>query len=289
MAFGSAVAMTDYQKWDWAARPSSDRRPDHAKPIKPATTMAVADIGIEYSSIWNPASGAFSEPSTVAVDHAGTVRAFGVEAILAKAHRGSQLVIEKPFAARRPPDPNMAEAYLRWLFDRAGFTDVDSIPVILPVHADSSPDSPLSQLVAEIGGDPIAIHRPVAGAIGLDIAANAASSHLMVELGEGGTEVAVIRGGIVVESETVHMRSVELAVAAIGRALEKAEPDTELEIREIGIHIYGWAAAEKALTLASMIPVPLASPLGSGSTVLTGARLLAESVLPWLAGPPAIS
>lgn len=281
--------MSHHQKWDSAVRPSGRRQPDQAKTQKPATTMAVADIGTDYSSIWNPVGGTLSEPSTVAVDNAGTVRAFGVEAILAEAHRGNQLVIEKPFAARPPLDPNMAEAYVRWLFDKAGFIDVDSIPVLLPVHTDSSPDTPLSQLVADLGGDPIAIHRPVAAAIGLDIAANTASNHLMVELWDGGAEVAVIRGGVVVESETVHTGSGELAAVAIDRALDKVEPHAELEIREMGIHIYGWAAQQDAFTLASITPVRLASPLGSGSTVLTGARLLAESVLPWLAGPPASS
>lgn len=251
--------------------------------------MAVVDIGTDFSSIWNPAGATLSEPSAVAIDHAGAIRGFGVEAILAQAHRRNHLVIEKPFAAGRLLDPVMAETYLAWLFEKAGFVDVDSIPVFLPLHADSSADTPLSRLVAGLGGDPVAIHRPVAAAIDLDIAANSASNHLMVELWEEGAEVAVIRGGLVVGSETVHTSNRELAVAAINRALDKVEPDAEHEIQEMGIHLYGWAAHQDALTLASMTTVRLASPLGSGATVLTGARLLAESVLPWLAGSPASS
>ena len=274
------------QKLESAVGPSSHRQLDDTTSQKPATTMAVVDIGPEYSSIWNPTLGTLSEPSTIAVDTAGTARAFGLEAILAQARRGNHLTIAKPFAADRHLDPAMAEAYLRWIFAKAGFVGVDSVPVFLPVHADSPPNAPLAQFIANLGGDPIAIHRPVAAAIGLDIAANTASNHLMVELWEGGAEVAVIRGGVVVLSEVVHSRSGELAIAAIDRLLCDVNPAAELEIQALGIHLYGWASQQNALGLASLTTIPLATPVGSGSTVLLGARLLAESVLPWLAGPP---
>lgn len=269
-----------------ATQPANSHRSDVAKTHKPATTMAVVDIGTDFVSVWTPGVGIVSEPSIVAVDSAGTVRAFGVEAILAQARRGNHLVIAKPFADRHLPDPTIAEMYLRWLFEKAGFMDDDSIPVFLPILADLPADMPLSRLVADLGGDPVAIHRPVAAAIGLDIASNTASNHMMVELWDGGAEVAVMRGGVVVDSETVHTPGWEQAVEAIDNTLGRVTPAAKGEIREIGIHVHGWAAQRDALTLASMTNVALASPLGSGMTVLTGARLLAESVLPWLAGPP---
>lgn len=273
------------KRWE-SVRPTSLRQLGDMASQKPATTMAVVDIGPDFSSIWNPRAGTLCEPSTVAVDSSGTARSFGLEAILVQARRGKQLMIEKPFAASRHLDPTMAEAYLIWLFAKAGFMGVDAVPVFLPMHAASPPETLLSQFVSDLGGNPIVIHRPVAAAIGLDVVADRASSHLMVELWEEGTEVAIIKGGAVVLSEMVHSRSGELAVAAIDRLLYGIDPDAELEIRGLGMHVYGWAAQHDALGLASVTTMPLATPLGSGSTVLCGARLLAESVLPWLAGPP---
>lgn len=267
-----------------AVRPRIDWTADSPVSDQPASTMAAIDIGSDYSSVWNPSNGSVSHPSIIAVDTHKAVHAAGLEAILAGARRDNRLVTEKPFAADLTPDPNTAEIYLRWLFQEAGFHDLTSVPVFLAMHAESPPDPPLALLLADLGADPMVIHRPVAAAIGLDVAAGTASNHLMVELWEDGAEIAFIKGGMVARAETVYGCGRDLVESAIVRLLFETDPIAELEIRDSGIHVYGWAAQQKALSLTSAIGLPLASPVGSGTTIIEGARLLAESVLPWLAG-----
>lgn len=258
---------------------------DLASDRRPAETMAAVDIGSDFSSIWNPADGSIlAEPSVVGLDSTGKAQAFGLEASLGKSRWGGDLTIHRPFADGIVD--GLARKYLDWLFDRAGFRGIESVPVFLPVHMDSPLETGLSDLVAEMGGDPLVIHRPLAAAVSLDVANTDALTHLMVEVWDDGAEVAVVRGGSVTHSEPVYTGTGELVVAAIDGAIDTLAPDAEAEVRAAGVHVYGWAAQQDGLARREHGGIPVAHPLGSGSTVLHGTRLLAESILPWLVGPP---
>lgn len=118
--------------------------------------------------------------------------------------------------------------------------------------------------------------------MGLGIQTDQPGCHLLAEVSKGHIDLAVIRDGSVVTSRRVPGHENRLVGLVSGESLRSLDPDDELEIRDHGVYLYGWAAAGYAADSLSAIGLPLAAPIPRGPTVLIGACLMAEEVLSWL-------
>jgi hypothetical protein len=218
--------------------------------------MVVLDLGDEVSSVWSPETGALSLPSPV------------------------------PFDTDRPLqwDTHAASSFLASLLERSGITAIQGLPVILPVAL-----SPVNathgiwyEAVEDFGGDPLLVDRPLAAGVALDIQRDGRRSHLLAEVSGASIALAVVRSGMVVCSRRIARHDVERMRHVTDEWLRSLDPDDELEIRDGGVHLYGWAASRHAAETVTAIQLPLACPVGSGPTVLDGARIMAAEMSPWL-------
>lgn len=245
--------------------------------------MVVLDLVEDVSSAWSPATGVVAEPSRLAVDTRGHVHGFGVDADLLAGDPRNRLVAASPFSNVQR-NHQLARSFVAWLVRRSGITLSGGIPVFLPLPAGSQQTDRafLPEVVSEMGGDPLVIHRPLAAAMALGLQVDEPVCHLMAEVSESHVDMAVVRAGTVLLSERV-LRDDGAAIGAVTRqSLGALDPDDELDIRADGVHLYGWAAPRYAAQTLDAIGLSLAAPVGTGPTVLTGARLMAEEVLPWL-------
>ena len=104
----------------------------------------------------------------------------------------------------------------------------------------------------------------------------------MTEVSERLVEVSVIADGSVIASCHFLGSGLGRIGDTVDRMLRGIDPDDEFEIRASGMHLYGWAARRKASAVQTAIGLPLAASVGSGLTVVNGARVMAEEVVPWL-------
>lgn len=245
--------------------------------------LAVLDLGEDVSSVWSPATGVRSNPSRVAIDAYGQVRGFGFDADLLASEPGRHLTATGLFGAR-PSRSYLVTSFLAWLMECADVAFYDGMPVFLPVLPTSScPEHDLvRQAVDEMGGDAQVIHRPLAAAVAFDLEVDQPVCHLLAEVSEDHIDIAVVGAGSVVMSRRVARRDHAWIRSIIGETLRTLDPDGELEIRAEGVYLYGWSAPLHAAGALAAMDLPLAAPVGMGPTVLNGARVMAEAVLPWL-------
>ena len=246
--------------------------------------MLALDLSEDVSTVWSPAGGTVSEPSRVAFDADGAVTAFGFQADLHGGHPHRDLRVTSPLRSG-VWQPEIAESYLVWLLRRAGVEALVNVPVFLPFRADMAPRTTraLCHRIAQMGGNPLVIQRPLAAALALGVwNDHGPRCHLMIEVSERLVEVAVIAEGSVVVSCHLLDRGFERVGQVVDDMLRGIDPDDEFEIRESGMHVYGWAARREASAVIKALDLPLASSVGSGLTVVNGAKTMAEEVLPWL-------
>jgi hypothetical protein len=218
--------------------------------------MVVLDLGDDVSSVWSAETGTLSLPSSVALD------------------------TDEPL----PQHKHAARSFLASMLEGSGIGAIEGRPVLLPVRLSpvDATHSIWCEVVEEIGGDPLLIHRPLAAGVALDIESDGHSTHLMAEVSEATVDLAVVGSGSVVCARRIPRHDVKGLHRVTDECLRALDPDDELEIRDIGAHLYGWAATRHAAETMAAIDLPLADPVGVGPTVLEGARTMAAEMLPWL-------
>jgi len=247
--------------------------------------LIVLDLGEDVSSVWSPATGTRSEPSRIAIDADGDIRGFGFDADLLSTETSRQLTAVNVLDDS-PARDHYVRSFLAWLIERSVVGFGEGLPVFVPMSPNAPPAEHrlVRQAVEDIGSEALVIHRPLAAAVALDLPVDEPVSHLMAEVSESHIDMAIIRSGSVVTSRRVPRHDKALVRLVTNESLNTLDPDDELEIRGGGVYLFGWSAPRHAATSLSAFDLPLAAPVGLGPTVLTGARVMAEHVLPWLLG-----
>ncbi len=104
----------------------------------------------------------------------------------------------------------------------------------------------------------------------------------MVEFSDRRTGLAAVVEGCVMASRCVPSHDCEMVNTVIAEMLGNLDPDLEFEIRDAGMHLHGPAVRRSLPMVRSTINLPVANPLGSELTVISGARRMAKECPPWL-------
>ena len=188
-----------------------------------ATDVAL-DVGTSYTRLATLERGLlFSEPTVVAIDtRTGTVVDVGHAALGAVVKSPKHVVAFRPLAKGATVDFDVAARLFKSFFDRAGFSRVTRVRVIMsvPALATSIERRALRQAALQAGAvEASLIETPIAAAIGLGMPVDDPVASAVVSLGAGSSEAAVISlGGIVTgRSLRVGGYDVDNAIAAMLR------------------------------------------------------------------------
>jgi hypothetical protein len=249
----------------------------------PGPKIVIVDLGEDLSSVWSPTRGSVTEASRIALDGDGRVAGFGVDADLVAGRRHRGLTVRTP-RQLGVVQPGALGAFLGWLFRRAGLAHLDGGAVLLPLSTGLGPAERglWCDIVADLGGEPLVTHRPVAAALEIYASSARLRAHLMIEISEDSVDVDVVAEGCVVSSRHVPHRDYKAVGRAVNELLATLDPDDEIDIREEGMNLYGYTARRDALAVLASVDIPLASRVGSGLTVLAGAKVMADETAPWL-------
>lgn len=223
------------------------------------------DLGTANSVVWLAGSGVvLNEPTVVAVTvDDGRVVAVGNEAKEMLGRTPGNITASRPMRDGVIADYRITEAMLRYFIDRAvGRNRIFKPEVMICVPTGASQVERRAVIDATLAaGSRVAylIEEPLAAAIGAKIPIAQASGHMIVDIGGGSTEAAVISlGGVVVhKSARVAGNKIDEAIAnfvkrnynliigermaetikiTIGDALSGDEKGIALEHRKIGMN-----------------------------------------------------
>ncbi|MGI9017302.1 MAG: rod shape-determining protein [Euzebya sp.] len=173
------------------------------------------DLGTANTVVWARHKGiVLREPTVVAVDiRGGRVIAAGSEAYdtVAGARRPAQL--ERPLNGGAVTDFAMTASMLKLLFAHLGITRFSRSRVLISVPAGATPveRSALRDATKQAGaGKVYLIEEPMAAAIGAGLPVEDPVGSMVVDIGGGNTEVAVISLGGVVVSKAVRVGGFDL-------------------------------------------------------------------------------
>jgi rod shape-determining protein MreB len=167
-----------------------------------ATDVAL-DVGTAHTRLATAERGVlFSEPTVVAIDtRTGAVVEAGQAALGAVVRSPQHVVAFRPLAKGATVDFDVAARLLRAFFDRAGFSRVSRVRVVMsvPAFATSIERRALRQAALQAGAvEASLIETPIAAAIGLGMPVHDPVASAVVSLGAGSSEAALISlGGIV--------------------------------------------------------------------------------------------
>lgn len=171
-----------------------------------ALTRKIAiDLGTTNTLMYVPGKGiVLNEPSIVAVSQQdNAVLAVGNEAYAMIGRTPEGIVVHRPLKDGVIADYRVTEAMLRYLLKKTGASVRFLRPEVLvsvPAGITSTERRAVVDATMSAGAkDAYLIKEPVAAAIGASIPIGESSGHMIVDIGGGTTEVAVISlGGIVV-------------------------------------------------------------------------------------------
>jgi rod shape-determining protein MreB and related proteins len=224
-----------------------------------ATDVAV-DVGTSYTRLATVERGLlFAEPTVVAIDtRSGVVVEAGHQAHSAVVRSPRHVVAFRPLAKGATVDFDVAARMFRSFFDRAGFSRVSRVRVVMsvPAFATSIERRALRQAALQAGAvDASLVETPIAAAIGLGMPVHDPVASAVVALGYGSSEAAIISlGGIVT-----------------GRSLRIGGSDFDTAIATMLRHNYGVVVAPPVV---ESLKKDLASALGrtNGATRVIPAR-----------------
>ncbi len=170
-----------------------------------ALTRKIAiDLGTTNTLMYVPGKGiVLNEPSVVAVSqHDNAVLAIGTEAFAMIGRTPESIIAHRPLKDGVIADYRVTEAMLRYLLKKTGASVRFLRPeVLVAVPAGITSTERRAVVDATISAGAKAaylIKEPIAAAIGASIPIGESSGHMIVDIGGGTTEVAVISlGGIV--------------------------------------------------------------------------------------------
>lgn len=163
------------------------------------------DLGTANTVVWLVGTGiVVNEPSVVAVSgEEGRVVAVGHEAKQMLGRTPEALIASRPMRDGVIADYQVTEAMLKYFMEKAvGRVYLVKPEVMVCVPAGCTQVERRAALDAALGAGAaraFLIDEPLAAAIGAGIAVSAPSGHMIVDIGGGGTEAAVISlGGVVI-------------------------------------------------------------------------------------------
>ncbi len=224
------------------------------------------DLGTVNTLVFIPGKGiVLNEPTVVTLSSDGkSVMAVGIEAQNMLGRTPENIIAKKPMRDGVIADYKITEAMLRYFIQKSlGRFQLIRPDVLVTVPSGSSSTERRAVIDAAINAGAKAayiVKEPVLAAIGANIPINSASGNLIMSIGGGTTEVAVISlGGIV----TAHSRRVG------GNKIDQAIVDYLKRRHNLAI---GERTAEKIkIEIGSAIPVKDELSIGvRGRDILTG-------------------
>ena len=177
------------------------------------------DLGTANTVIFGDGQVVLDEPSIIAVDaKTGKLMAIGNEAQLWEEHTNPRINTVRPLMNGVIADYDAAEMMLtgfihKALGKRARGLFKPALKVVIGIPGGSTPVDMRSirDSASHAGAHELyMIYEPMASALGIGLDVNAPVGNMIVDIGGGTTEIAVISLGDIVESESIHVAGNEL-------------------------------------------------------------------------------
>lgn len=171
------------------------------------------DLGTSYTKIYVKGKGiVLREPSVIAVNkNTGMVLAYGTEAKKMLGRTPANVVAIKPLREGVVADYDAAAMMLRYFIKSAskdiGIFGRPNIMVSVPSSVTEVEQMAVLQATKEAGAKnhPILVEEPIAAAIGADIPMDESSGFMIVNIGGGTTEIAVVSVGGIVNNRSLRI------------------------------------------------------------------------------------
>lgn len=222
--------------------------------------MFIKKIGIDLGTtnvlVYVPKKGIIiNEPSVVAISKAdGKVLAVGLEAKDMLGRTPDTIVAERPLKDGVIANYQITEAMLRYFINKAlGGARLFRPEVMVAVPAGITSTERRAVIDATIAAGARAayiIKEPIVAAIGADIPIGAASGHMIIDIGGGTAEIAVISLGGIVSSGSARVGGNKFDRAIIEHIRQKYNLAVgERTAEDIKIHVGSAMFMDKPLTM----------------------------------------
>lgn len=216
------------------------------------------DLGTTYTLVHLPKKGiVINEPSVVAVStHDGSVLAVGDEAKEMIGRTPDSIIAKRPLKDGVIADYKITEAMLRYFINKAvGPWRILKPEVMVAVPAGITSTERRAVIDATLAAgarEAYILKEPLAAAIGAGIPIGSASGHMIIDIGGGTSEIAVISLGGIVTSASIRIGGNKLDQAIMDYTRKKhglaiGERMSELVKINIGSALY--LPAEEKLTM----------------------------------------
>lgn len=202
------------------------------------------DLGTTYTLVHVPKKGiVLNEPSVVAIStYDGAVLAVGDEAKEMIGRTPDSIIAKRPLKDGVIADYKVTEAMLRYFINKAlGPFRFFKPEVMVAVPAGITSTERRAVIDATIAAgarEAFILKEPLAAAIGANIPIGSASGHMIIDIGGGTSEIAVISLGGIVTSESIRIGGNKLDQAIIDYTRRKyALAIGERMAEQIKIHI----------------------------------------------------
>lgn len=171
----------------------------------------VLDIGTSKTVIYGRGKALLEQPSVVTVDSESfepVYFGFDAKATIGRTHEA--LTTVKPIEHGIISDYDIAVSMLsKYMFDSLGSKVIrPRVATCLPTGLTEMQHHTLTRVVEESGGrNVIILESPLAVAIGLDIDFSSPKGNMIVDIGAGTTDIAVISMGGLIQSRSEHIAS----------------------------------------------------------------------------------
>lgn len=176
------------------------------------------DLGTTNILVFVPGKGiVLNEPSVVAVSKNNRILAIGAEAKIMIGRTPEDIIAYRPMKDGVIADYRVTEAMLRYYIDKAlGRWHIFKPDVLISVPAGVTSTERRAVIEAAIKAgakNAYVVKEPILAAIGAGISIQEAAGHMIVDIGGGTTDVAVISLGGIVASTSVKVAGNKIDVA----------------------------------------------------------------------------
>ncbi|MDO8728267.1 MAG: rod shape-determining protein [bacterium] len=178
------------------------------------------DLGTTNLLVFVPGKGiVLNEPSVVAVSEDNKILAIGMEAKLMIGRTPENIIAYRPMKDGVIADYRVTEAMLRYYIDKAlGKWNIFKPDVLISVPAGVTSTERRAVVEAAIKAgakNAYVVKEPILAAIGAGIPIQEAAGHMIVDIGGGTTDVAVISLGGIVASTSVKVAGNKIDTAIV--------------------------------------------------------------------------
>lgn len=212
-----------------------------------------------------------SQPTLVAVDPTGRAKHFGLDAVVAKARRHSDLILRSPYTTSDVTDPDLTFAFMTWLAEPA-ISGAHGAGVVLSV-----PDAPTRtrqawrEIAAELSGRVVIVPRPIALASGLGLDIDSPTASMVVDLRSDGAELSILAEGAILVSSATDDLSPDGLAGSVWALLDGVDPDIEGDIAQEGIYLVGAGReADWVARLVGLLGIPIQISPNPGGILMDG-------------------